>query len=76
MFSFSLFGMLIGALLIVNAGFNVYIIIKYPDYDDIQRKDAQAEITEYLQANPAFAKQVVAVGVKATTDFVTSNPGM
>ena len=76
MFSFSLFGMLVGALMIVNAGFNIYIIVKYPEYDDIQRQDAQAEISDYLQSNPAFAQQVVAAGVKATSDFVVKNPGV
>lgn len=76
MFSFSLFGMLVGALMIANAGFNLYIIFTYPDYDAVQRKDAQAEINEYLQANPAFATQVVSAGVSATTDFAARNPDL
>ena len=75
MFSFSLFGMIIGACMMANAVFNLYIIFKYPQYDEVQRKDAQAEIGEYLQANPAFANQVLSAGVKATTDFVAKNPG-
>jgi len=75
MFSFSLFGMIIGACMMANAVFNLYIIFKYPLYDEVQRKDAQAEIGEYLQANPAFANQVLSAGVKATTDFVAKNPG-
>jgi hypothetical protein len=75
MFSFNLVGQLVGALMIANAGFNIFVIIKYPDYDEVQKKDAQAEISEFLQSNPAFAKQVVAAGVKATSDFVSKNPG-
>lgn len=76
MFSFSLFGMIIGACMMANAAFNLYIIFKYPLYDEVQRKDAQAEIGDYLQANPAFANQVLSAGVKATTDFVAKNPGI
>ena len=71
MFSFSLFGMLVGALLLVNAGFNFYLMFKYPGYDDIQRKDAQAELSEFFKAYPTL----LAARVRATTDFVVSNPG-
>lgn len=48
LFSFSLFGKIIGACMLANAGFNIYVLIKYPQYDDAQRKDAQSEITDYL----------------------------
>lgn len=75
LFSFSLFGMILGALMIANAIFNLYIIFKYPAYDEAQRQDAQAELSEYIKQNPAFAKQVVDAGVKATSDFIVKNPG-
>lgn len=75
LFSFSLFGKIIGLCMLINAGFNVYILVKYPGYDAAQRKDAQSEISDYLAANPAFAQHVVSMGVKATSDFVASNPG-
>ena len=60
--------------MLVNAGFNIFVIFKYPGYEDAQRKDAQAEIKDYLAANPAFANQFVAIGVKAGVDFARNNP--
>lgn len=74
MFSFSLFGKLIGCLMLANACFNFYVIFRYPGFEDAQRKDAQSEIADYLAANPAFAKHVVGLGVQAATDFVAKNP--
>ena len=56
--------------MLANAGFNIFILFKYPQYEDAQRNDAQSEIRDYLSANPAFAKTVV----KAGTEFVLSNP--
>ena len=70
LFSFSLFGKIIGCAMLANAGFNIFILFKYPQYEDAQRNDAQSEIRDYLSANPAFAKTVV----KAGTEFVLSNP--
>ena len=57
--------------MLANAFFNIFILFKYPQYEDAQRKDAQSEISDYLSAHPAFAQQAVKVG----TDFVKSNPG-
>ena len=71
MFSFSLFGKIVGIAMIINAGFNFYVIVKHPTFDDAQRSDAQKEIQDYLAANPAFAKHAVSIGVAA----VASNPG-
>lgn len=76
LFSFSLFGKIIGACMLANAGFNIYVLIKYPQYDDAQRKDAQSEITDYLAANPAFAQQFVNIGVKTGAEVLASNPGL
>jgi hypothetical protein len=58
--------------MIGNACFNIYILFKYPQYEDAQRLDAQSEIRDYLAAHPAFARQAV----KAGSDFVKSNPGL
>lgn len=57
--------------MLVNAFFNIFILFKYPQYEDAQRNDAQSEIRDYLSSHPAFAKQAV----KAGSDFVISNPG-
>ncbi len=58
--------------MLANAMFNIFILIKYPNFDDEQRKDAQAEIKDYLAANPAFAQQFVNAGVQT----VQNNPGI
>lgn len=67
MFSFSLFGKLIGVLMLANAFFNVYVLIRYPDFEDAQRSDAQAEIQDFLQANPAYARKAMSFGFTAAT---------
>lgn len=58
--------------MLANAFFNIFILFKYPQYEDAQRNDAQSEIRDYLSSHPAFAKQAV----KAGSDFVISNPGL
>lgn len=75
MFSFSLFGKLIGMLMLANAAFNIFILFKYPQFEDAQRNHAQAEIKDYLAANPAFAEQVMKASVSAGVDLFKSNPG-
>ena len=75
MFSFSLFGKLIGLLMLANACFNGFLLCMYPQFDDLQRKDAQAEIQEYLAANPAYAAQALNMGVAAGATIAASNPG-
>ncbi len=72
LFSFSLFGMICGILMIVNAACNVYILVKYPGFEDAQRSDAQSEIMDFLAKNPAFSKQIVSSGAA----IVAQNPGM
>ena len=72
LFSFSLFAKIIGSLMLVNAFFNIFILFKYPNFDDEQRKDAQAEIKDYLAANPAFAQQFMNAGVQT----MSNNPGI
>lgn len=70
MFSFSLFGQILGLCMLANAGFNIYILFKYPQFDDIQRDNATSEIKDFLKNNPAFTTTVVQGG----TDFLKSNP--
>ena len=65
MFSFSLFGQLIGIAMLANAGFNAYVLFKYPEFEDAQRTDAQSEISDFLSANPVYATQAMAIGLKA-----------
>jgi len=72
LFSFSLFGKIIGCLMLANAGFNIFVLVKYPGYEAAQRTDAQSEIKEYLAQNPAFAKQFIDAGVT----FAASNPDL
>lgn len=74
LFSISLFGKLIGVLMIINAGANVFILWKYPGYEDAQRIDAQSEIKDYLAANPAFAKSFLDTGLRVGTDIIKNNP--
>lgn len=74
LFSFSLFGKLIGIFMLVNAGFNIYILFKYPQFDDAQRNDAQSEIKDYLASNPAFAQKILDSGMQVGTDIIKNNP--
>ncbi len=71
MFSFSLFGKLIGAAMLANAFFNIFIIFKYPQFEDAQRDHATAEIKEFLASNPAFSQQAMETGIS----IFKSNPG-
>lgn len=75
MFSFSLFGKLIGLLMLANAFFNAYVLVKYPDFEDAQRSDAQAEIQDFLQANPAYAKRAMSFGFSAAAAAATAGQG-
>lgn len=75
LFSFSLFGKIVGLAMLVNAGFNLFLVFRYPEYEAIQRKDATAEISDYLAAHPAFAKTVLDAGVSAGTEIFRKNPG-
>mmetsp|Transcript_28377 Transcript_28377/g.28675 ORF Transcript_28377/g.28675 Transcript_28377/m.28675 type:complete len:261 (+) Transcript_28377:124-906(+) len=59
LFNFSLFGTIVGALMIANSVYNAFIILKYPEFEEIQRKDAQSEIQDFLATNPAFAQTLV-----------------
>lgn len=61
--------------MLANACFNIFILFKYPQFDDAQRNQAQAEIKDFLAANPAFQQQVVDAGFKVGFDFFKSNPG-
>jgi hypothetical protein len=74
LFSFNLFGKIVGLAMFANAGFNIYLQCKYPDFDQAQRKDAQSEIADYLAANPAFTKQMVSFGLASATTVAQNNP--
>jgi hypothetical protein len=71
MFSFSLFGKILGLAMIVNALFNIFILFRYPDFDNVQRDNATAEIKDFLRSNPAFTQSVYQGGA----NIVQSNPG-
>jgi hypothetical protein len=75
LFSFSLFGKLVGCAMVANAFLNIFVLIKYPAFEDAQRDDAQNEITQFLQSNPALTKQAVSYTLQAGTDFARENPG-
>lgn len=62
--------------MIANACFNIFIIVKYPEFDEIQRTDAQQDIKDYLVANPAFSQQFISLGVQQTASIASSNPGV
>jgi hypothetical protein len=70
LFSFSLFGKIIGCLMLANAAFNIFALIKYPGFEDAQRNRSQSEIKDYLKENPAFAKTFVDAGAS----IIASNP--
>lgn len=61
--------------MIANAAFNVFILFRYPQYEDAQRNHAEAEIKDFLNANPAFSQRIFQGGVEAGTSFFQSNPG-
>jgi hypothetical protein len=75
LFSFSLFGKLVGCAMVANAFLNIFVLVKYPAFEDAQRDDAQNEITQFLQSNPALTKQAVSYTLQAGTDFARENPG-
>ena len=72
LFSFSLFGKIVGCCMLANAGFNFYAIFKYPGFEEAQRDRSTNEIKDYLKDNPAFAKTFVDAGAT----FIASNPGI
>lgn len=61
--------------MLANAVFNIYVLCKFPNYDDIQRTDAQSDIKDFLASNPAFAQQFVSAGVQASAEIIKTNPG-
>lgn len=71
LFSLSLFGKIMGLVVIGNAIFNLLILWRHPGFDEAKRQDAQKDIQEYLAQNPAFASQFISLGVQSAA----SNPG-
>jgi hypothetical protein len=76
LFSFSLFGKLVGCAMVANAFLNIFVLFKYPAFEDAQREDAQNEISQFLQSNPGLTKQAVSYTMQAGTDFARENPGL
>lgn len=76
LFSFSLFGKIIGLCMIGNACFNVFILFRYPQYEDAQRNNAESEIKDFLAANPAFSQRIFDGGVQAGSELFRSNPDL
>lgn len=75
LFSFSLFGKIVGCLMLANAGFNIFVLFKYKGYDDAQRVAAQADIQDFLaQHSPAFAQKMAMV--QGASTFIMANPGL
>ncbi|CAM9906733.1 unnamed protein product, partial [Choristocarpus tenellus] len=69
-FSFSpnLLAIISGILMLANAVFNLYVIVKYPEFErDLQRKDLESEGRDYLRANRG---QMAEAGV----NFARNNP--
>jgi len=57
--------------MICNACYNAYIIFKYPEFEDAQRKDAQSEIQDFLKAHPTYAQSFFStVAQGAAGEFV------
>lgn len=76
MFNFSVFGQLMGLLMLGNAGFNVFVLCMYPGFEEAQRTDAQADIQDFLKSNPAYAQQALSYGVAAGSQIMAENPGL
>jgi len=80
LFSFSLFGKIVGCLMLGNAAFNIFVLIKYKGYDDAQRLAAQAEIQDFLASHsPAFASNLnnIKAGAASTAAaFVFNSPAV
>jgi len=74
LFSFSLFGKIIGLCMIANALFHILILFRYPQYEDAQRNDAESEIKDFLSSNPAFSQRLFEGGFKVGADLFRSNP--
>jgi hypothetical protein len=76
LFSFSLFGKIIGLCMIANAFFNFFILFRYPQYEDAQRSNAESEIKDFLASNPAFSQRLFEGGFKMGADLFRSNPDL
>ena len=56
---------ILASLLSANAGFNAYVLVKHPTFEQAQRTHAQSEITDFLAANPAWTQKAVSLGLSA-----------
>jgi hypothetical protein len=60
--------------MVCNACLNIFVLVKYPEFEQEQRSRAQSGIEDFLKANPAFANTVVSAGLQAGTEIIRSNP--
>lgn len=75
LFTFSLFGKLVGLAMLGNAFLNIYILFRHPTFEDAQRQSAQSDISDFLAAHPELAKRAVAYGVTTGAQIARDNPG-
>jgi uncharacterized membrane protein YgaE (UPF0421/DUF939 family) len=72
LFNLGLIGIIVGSAMVANLAAHVYILFRYPEFEEYQRKDAQAEIKEYLDNHPELGEQAVRAGA----NFAASNPDL
>jgi hypothetical protein len=58
--------------MLVNAGVNIYLICRYPEFEDAQRSYAQADIKTFMETHPAFKNSIVGT----SAELATNNPGL
>jgi len=56
LFSFSLFGKIVGFAMLANAGFNIYAIVKYPGFEEAQRDRSTSERTTPPSPRPLWTR--------------------
>jgi len=59
-FSLGILGLIAGILMILNACFNFYVILRYPEYVEMQRINLETQTANYLKNNPNVARQAAA----------------
>ena len=76
MFSFDyFFAFILGLTMFANAGFNIYIIFRYPGYEEAQRESAESELQDLFKNNPAFAQKALVFGLGAAAAAGLNNQG-
>ena len=67
-----LLGTICGIAMMCNAFFNFYLLVKYPEYEEFQRNDAESEIKDYLNEHPEIGE----AAVKHTVNYAKENPDL